>query len=54
MDKMWFTDFGFLEWLEPKDYYMEAWRYVGTERDDEENEEYDIVEMDGDYRYTNI
>ena len=53
MEHMYFDEFGFLGWLEPKEYYAKAWRFVGTAEGDD-GERYDIVEMDNEYRYTNI
>ena len=53
MEPMYFTDFGTLEWLKPQDYWKHAWRFVGTAEGDD-GERYDIVEMDNEYRYTNI
>ena len=54
--KLYFTDYGTLEWLEPKDYYAEPWKYLCTAEADD-GERYDIV-IRGDYpcelKYTTI
>lgn len=53
---MYFTDYGPLEWLEPKEYYAEPWKYLRT-AEGADGEMYDIV-IQEDYpcelRYTNI
>lgn len=48
-----FDYYGELEWLDPKDYYADAWKYCGTERG-EDGELYDIVYMGGETCYTTI
>ena len=50
-----FTMYGPVEWLEPDEYFKEnsGWRYVGTVYDINE-ETYDIVEKDMEYRYTKV
>ena len=53
MEKIWFTGWGFLVWLDPEEYFSDGWRYVGTDEGDD-GERYDIVEKDNEYRYTNI
>ena len=56
MGKMYFEDYGELEWLEPSEYYASAWKYLRS-AEGEDGELYDIVIM-GDYpcelRYTTI
>ncbi len=48
-----FEDYGMLKWLDPNDYRKGKWRYVGyaIATDDEE---YDIVENDNEYRFTRV
>lgn len=29
MEKIYFSDYGMLEWLDPRRYYNEDWTYVG-------------------------
>ena len=58
MNKMYFTEFGFLDWLEPKKYFSEPWKYVGTAEGDD-GERYTIVRHNdaagiSEYRYTII
>lgn len=53
MEKKWFRGYGFLDWLDPEDYYADNWIYLHYAYDASE-ERYDIVELDGDYRYTRI
>lgn len=54
--KNYFEGYGELEWLEPKDYYAAAWKYLRS-AEGADGEMYDIVIM-GDYpcelRYTTI
>lgn len=55
MEKRWFDGYGWLEWLEPVDYYGDPWWYVVSAEGDD-GERYDIV-RDHDatvYRYTNV
>lgn len=53
MEKMWFRGYGFLEWLEPEEYWKDSWEYHRIAYGSDE-QEYDIVELNGDYRYTNV
>lgn len=59
MDRKYFECYGCLEWLEPYDYYKEAWEYIGEAEGDDGS--YAIVqkrqaEADAyvEYRYTII
>lgn len=52
--KRYFSEFGSLEWLPREDYFKGNWRYVGSEYDDYDDESYDIVEKNMEYRYTQI
>ena len=52
-NKLWFRGFGYLDWLEPKEYFADSWRYLHTAFGSDD-EGYDIVEKDEDYRYTRI
>ena len=56
MGKMYFEEYGELEWLEAADYYADAWKYLRS-AEGEDGELYDIV-IKGDYpcelRYTTI
>lgn len=42
MEERYFEGYGFLEWLEPTDYYAEPWTYVCASEDDC-NEPFDLV-----------
>ena len=53
MEKMWFRGYGFLDWLSPEAYYTDKWKYLHYAFGSDEVQ-YDIVEKDGEYRYTNI
>ena len=53
---MYFKDYGYLECLEPSEYYAEPWRYHAT-AENEDGERYDVVESVGDrseLRYTTV
>lgn len=52
---IWFSGFGFLSWLDTKEYYKGEWTYVHSAHGDD-GERYDIVRNeDGtEYRYTLI
>lgn len=55
MEERYFDEYGFLEWIDPKDYYADCWTYRCTlEADDEEY--YDVVmnKRTMELRYTNI
>lgn len=56
MSKMYFTEYGNLEWLNPNEYYATAWKYLCTAQG-VDGEYYDIIIL-GDYpcsiRYTHI
>lgn len=45
-------EYGHLEWLPTKEYYKGNWAYVASVWN--ENESYDIVEKDMEFRYTQI
>ena len=53
MEKMLFRRYGVLEWLPPEAYYTDKWKYFHYAYGADEKK-YDIVEMNGEYRYTNI
>ena len=53
MEKMWFRGYGFLDWLSPEAYYTDKWKYLHYAYGSD-TVQYDIVEKDGEYRYTNI
>lgn len=53
MEKIWFRGYGFLDWLSPEAYYTDKWKYLHYAYGSDEKE-YDIVEMNGEYRYTKI
>ena len=42
MEKKYFEDYGFLDWLEPTEYYADPWTYVGCIKDDY-GEKFDLV-----------
>ena len=54
--KMYFKEYGHLDWLNAKDYYAKPWKYLCTAQG-EDGEFYDIV-VDDDYpcelRFTTI
>ena len=50
---MWFRRYGCLDWLEPEDFYKDNWKYLHYAYGSDEKK-YDVVEMNGDYRYTNL
>jgi len=55
METKTFEDFGELEFLEPEQYYAEAWTYAFTAKALEDDEDYAIVRKDFEgYRYTII
>lgn len=55
MERRYFEDYGFLEWLEPTDYYAGPWTYVGYAEDDLD-EPFDLVRniKTMEMRYTNV
>lgn len=53
MEKMHFRTYGFLDWLEPEEFWADGWKYLHYAYGTDE-ERYDIVELNGEYRYTNI
>ena len=53
MIKIWFEGYGFLDYLEPKEYFADAWAYVETSEGDD-GKRYDIVELNNEFRFTNI
>lgn len=55
MGERYFEEYGFLDWLSPKDYYADNWRYVCTDMESQDMW-YDIVrhEETQEYRYTTI
>ena len=40
--KKYFFDYGYIEWLEPEEYYAGNWKYMRTKMD-ADDEEYDLV-----------
>ena len=50
---MWFTDYGFIDWLEPEEYYSDDWKYHCSAEGADGNR-YDIVILDNEWRYTII
>ena len=52
---MYFSDYGFLTWLEPQQYFAEPWRYLRS-AEGEDGQMYDIVFQHDteEVRYTNI
>ena len=46
--KQFFESYGWLDWLEPEDFWKDYWSVYETVDD------YDIVIRDGEFRYTNI
>lgn len=48
MEKIYFEDYGELDWLEPKDFWADGWSIVKTVNN------YDIVVRNNEWRYTNI
>ncbi len=55
MDKKYFRDYGWLNWIEPTQYYEEPWSYVCFEWD-ENDEAWDIVynKKTHEYAYTTV
>ena len=51
--KQFFEGYGWLDWLEPKDFWADSWSVYETVINCFD-EEYDIVIRDGKFRYTNI
>lgn len=54
MEKLYFADYGMLDWLEPRKYYNENWTYVGYSYGTD-GAEYTLVRNDEmEMRYTVI
>ena len=51
--KQFFEDYGWLEWLEPVDFWKERWSIYETTKD-KYGDEWDIVICDGKFKYTTI
>lgn len=54
MDRLYFPDYGALDWLEPKDFYAGSWSCYDTSKG-EDGVMYEIVKAhSGELRYTII